>query len=247
MAFRLDRAPLVDFCNQNSPRAHPRIAQSPSRGGTGSRPPALSPRSAEASPDDRSHHLRERMAPSLRFPRSPPFGRAPFGAPASRENPAGRPGTSPSRPTKPVSPGGDPRTFEPDANRAPPGRAYDHQPRFHGPGAGMLGCQPHLYANARAVSRAQPSAHGRPRAVTLTGDWRDAATPTRSARTPLVVRSQRRRVETPTLLDAQGRPPSARRIHRFRGDPEAMVAEQSHHASPSPAKGRNQRAWSRHA
>jgi len=26
MAFRLDRAPLVDFCNQNSPRAHPTTA-----------------------------------------------------------------------------------------------------------------------------------------------------------------------------------------------------------------------------
>lgn len=48
-------------------------------------------------------------------------------------------------------------------------RTRRHQPRFHGPGAGMLGCQPHLRASARTVSRAQPSAHGYPRAVALTG------------------------------------------------------------------------------
>jgi hypothetical protein len=31
MAFRLDRAPLVDFCNQHSPRAHPQTARTPPR------------------------------------------------------------------------------------------------------------------------------------------------------------------------------------------------------------------------
>jgi hypothetical protein len=30
MAFRLDRAPLVDFCNQDTPRARPEIVRSPS-------------------------------------------------------------------------------------------------------------------------------------------------------------------------------------------------------------------------
>jgi len=75
----------------------------------------------------------------------------------------------------------------------------DHQPRSHGPGAGMLCCQqPLVRSDAYAVPRTQSSVHGRPCAVPLAGDWERLSIPTRSARTPLVVRPGHRRLETPT-------------------------------------------------
>jgi len=49
MAFRLDRAPLVDFCNQHSPRARPQTAQSPSGRGPSVRLRARSPASPRRS------------------------------------------------------------------------------------------------------------------------------------------------------------------------------------------------------
>jgi len=88
-------------------------------------------------------------------------------------------------------------------NQVSSGCADDHQPRYHGPGAGMLCCQrPLVRSDARAVPRAQSSVHGRPCPVALAGDWEKPSIPTRSARTPLVVRPGHRRVENPTLPGA---------------------------------------------
>jgi len=187
MAFRLDRAPLVDFCNQHSPRARPQDRPSPvsrwneralahvarrlrSRSAAGCAGVIDQGVSASTSHDDNSPHLengwRHRAG---RHPRCPSRGRGPCGP----WRPAGR-GLSPS------------------------GCAGGHQPRFHGSGAGMLWCQrPLVRSDARAVPRTQPSAHGCPCAVTLTGDCGETSIPARSARTPLVVRPGHRRVENP--------------------------------------------------
>jgi hypothetical protein len=87
-----------------------------------------------------------------------------------------------------------------DVNRAPSGCADGHQPRFHGPGAGMLCCQRSLVrSDARAVPRTQPSAHRHPSQMPVRGHPRgrlgETSTPTRSTRTPLVMRSGHRWVE----------------------------------------------------
>lgn len=180
MAFRLDRAPLVDFCNQYSPRAHPRIARSPPRGGTGSRPPASPWR-------DRLSRRRARPKP-----------RATTGVTPSRTD-----GAALVTPALALFRGG------PFRRPCEPRESDDHQPRFHGPGAGMLGCQLHLRASAHGFPR--PAIHawlptrGRPH-----GRPGDAATPTQSTRTPLVVRPLQRRLETPALLYVWGRPPNRR-------------------------------------
>jgi hypothetical protein len=85
MAFRLDRAPLVDFCNHHSPRAHPQdrpipasrwneralahVARRRRSRDTAGRAAALDPGfSAQASHDDGSPHLEERVAPSRCIP-----------------------------------------------------------------------------------------------------------------------------------------------------------------------------------
>jgi len=96
MAFRLDRAPLVDFCNQHSPRAHPQTARTPPRmkracARARRSPASLSQsrrlprrarpkRSASASHDNSSLHLEDgwrRRAGS--HPRCPLRGRDPCG------------------------------------------------------------------------------------------------------------------------------------------------------------------------
>jgi len=120
-----------------------------------------------------------------------------------------------------------------DVNRAPSGCADGHQPRFHGPGAGMLCCQRSLVrSDARAVSRTQPSAHRHPSQMPVRGHPRgrlgETSTPTRSARTPLVMRSGHRWVETPTV-------PGTAPVRELR-------LRRSHHTSPTPAKGRSPRA-----
>jgi hypothetical protein len=78
----------------------------------------------------------------------------------------------------------------------------------------------------------------------------DAATPTRSARTPLVVRPLQCRPETPTLPGATGGFPPNRREPVPGCDPEPVsrgraTPSRSHHASPTPAKGRSLRAPTR--
>jgi len=93
MAFRLDQAPLVDFCNQHSPRAHSRyrpipaswwneralahVARRPRHGEAagcaGELYPSLSTR---ASHDDGSLHLRDGWRPRAGSTRAPPCGGA---------------------------------------------------------------------------------------------------------------------------------------------------------------------------
>jgi len=160
----LDRAPLVDFCNQGSPRAHP--WNRPIFALLGTRACARRPRyretvwppsrSAEAEPDG-NHHPGERMAPSLQLD---------------------RPEVSRSHPAKSPAPA--------EVSRARgwhawlPAASLDHP---------------------RAVSCALHPC-GRPG---------DAATPTRSTRTPLVMRPLQCRLETPTLPDVTGGKPPNRR------------------------------------
>jgi len=122
--FGMDRAPLVDFCNQHDPRAHPQ-----------DRPNPVS-----------------RVALPRRFTPSCPLARAPRGSLLREE--AG----APSR--------------DDDS----------HQPSFHGPGASVLSPPARL---ALALS-----SRG------------ERVTPTRSARTPLVVEPRQRRVETPAMPGA---------------------------------------------
>jgi len=124
--------------------------------------------------------------------------------------------------------------FHPHASTAPA--------EVHGPGAGMLGCQQPLLA-MRAQFPACVCPYGRPG---------DPATPTRSARTPLVVRPLQCRPETPTLPDATGGFPPNRREPVPGCDPEPVsrgraTPSRSHHASPTPAKGRSLRTQKRHA
>jgi len=88
----LDRAPLVDFCNQGSPRAHP--WNRPIFALLGTRACARRPRyretvwppsrSAEAEPDG-NHHPGERMAPSLQLDRSEVSRSHPAKSPAPAE------------------------------------------------------------------------------------------------------------------------------------------------------------------
>jgi hypothetical protein len=74
----------------------------------------------------------------------------------------------------------------------------------------------------------QMPARGHPR-----GRLGETSTPTRSARTPLVMRSGRRREETPTA-------PGVAPVRELR-------LRRSHHTSPTPAKGRSPRARTRRA
>jgi len=187
MAFRLDRAPLVDFCNQHSPRARPQDRPSPVS------------RWNERALAHVARRLRSRSAAgcagvidqgvfSLDFARRqqpPPRERV---APSRRSPPTlALAGTWPLRAVETYRTG-----------MSPSGCAGGHQPRFHGSGAGMLWCQrPLVRSDARTVARTQPSAHGCPCAVTLTGDCGETSIPARSARTPLVVRPGHRRVENP--------------------------------------------------
>jgi len=69
----------------------------------------------------------------------------------------------------------------------------------------------------------------------------EASIPTRSARTPLVVRSLHRRLETPALPGA-----ARRRRHPVKSRAERCEPRlpRSHHARPTPAKGRSSRARS---
>jgi hypothetical protein len=104
-----------------------------------------------------------------------------------------------------------------------------------------------------------------PRAVTMGGDPPcpparghpcgrpgDAATPTRSTRTPLVMRPLQCRLETPTLPDVTGGNPRTAvglchgcdPTHPARG---RATPSRSHHASSTPAKGEDLRARSTHA
>jgi len=124
--------------------------------------------------------------------------------------------------------------FHPIASTAPA--------EVHGSGAGTLVCQQPLLA-MRAQFPACVRPYGRPG---------DAATPTRSARTPLVVRPLQCRLETPTLPDATGGFPPNRREPVPGCDPEPAsrgraTPSRSHHANPTPAKGRSLRARTRHA
>jgi len=90
MAFRLDQAPLVDFCNQHSPRAHSRnrptpaswwneralahVARRPRHGEAAGCAGELYPsRSTRASHDDGSLHLRDGWRP-----RAGPLARVPL-------------------------------------------------------------------------------------------------------------------------------------------------------------------------
>jgi len=89
MAFRLDQTPLVDFCNQHSPRAHPQTARTPPPGETSVRsraspaglaiakPPAAPARSIEAFQlrprTTTAASPRERVAPSRWFPPTLPL------------------------------------------------------------------------------------------------------------------------------------------------------------------------------
>jgi len=86
-------------------------------------------------------------------------------------------------------------------------RRWRHQPRFHGPGAGMLCCQrPLSRREARAGGHfcsPHPAIHTRlPACGHPRGRLGEASIPTRSARTPHVVRPRQRRSETPTLPGA---------------------------------------------
>jgi len=120
-----------------------------------------------------------------------------------------------------------------DVNRAPSGCADGHQPRFHGPGAGMLCCQQSLVrSDARAVSRTQPSAHRH-----LFTDAR-ARSPSRATGRDLYpnpIRSDTSRHETGASSggDSDGT--------RRRSGQELRL-RRSHHTSPTPAKGRSPRA-----
>jgi hypothetical protein len=120
-----------------------------------------------------------------------------------------------------------------DVNRAPSGCADGHQPRFHGPGAGMLCCQqPLVRSDARAVSRTQPSAHRH-----LFTDAR-ARSPSRATGRDLYpnpIRSDTSRHETGA--SSGGDSDGARR----RSGQELRL-RRSHHTSPTPAKGRSPRA-----
>jgi len=76
MAFRLDRAPLVDFCNQKQPASTPAnrpIFVSWWNALAAARSPGPPPCSAEASPDDGIHHPRERMVAVAATPALAPF------------------------------------------------------------------------------------------------------------------------------------------------------------------------------
>jgi hypothetical protein len=200
------------------------------------RPPA-SPR--------RSRRLRRRarpepFGPSFARRRQPPPSRtggaiasSPTRLPLRRGGPRGKAlsGLAGASPDEALASSDVETGRDADVNRAPSGGVDGHQPRFHGPGAGMLCCQRLLArGEARAVSRIQSfrtrsPAHGHP-----CGRLGEASIPTRSARTPLVVRPRHRRMETPTLPGAT--PVREPRLRR------------SHHTSPTPAKGRSPRARS---
>lgn len=212
--FGLDRAPLVDFCNQGSPRAHPWNRPIFARPGT--RACARRPRCRETVwPPPRSTEAElEQRPPPLRT----------NGAIISAGDDGGRP---------PMPPGPAGR---PEVSRSIQPRRW-LQPRFHGPGAGMLGCQQPL-STIRAQFPARFHPCGRPGG---------AATPTRSTRTPLVMRPLQCRLETPTLPDATGGNPQTAvglchgcdPTHPARG---RVTPSRSHHASPTPAKGGDLRA-----
>jgi len=166
MAFRLDRAPLVDFCNQHSPRARPQTAQSPSGRGPSvrsrARSPASprrsrllpSPRSAEASLDDGAA-TPKRMAPSLRPPVPVSLsGRTPFGAPRLR----------------------DPEPFAPGRpQRQRPGRHARVLPRASGPRSNWSGYDVNraLSVRSRGTPNARPSRMRRrtPAEFSRARDW----------------------------------------------------------------------------
>jgi len=114
-----------------------------------------------------------------------------------------------------------------DVNRAPSGYADGHQPRFHGPGAGMLCCQqPLVRSDARAGSRTQLSAHRHP--------FTDARARSPSRATgrdlyPNPIRSDTSRHETEASSggDSDG---------AGRRSGQGMRLGRSHHTSPPPRR-----------
>jgi len=115
MAFRLDQAPLVDFCNQHSPRAHPLNRPTPaswwneralahvarrlrSREAAGCAGKLYSRLSARASHDDGSLHPRDGWRP-----RAGSCSRTPCGARVPlREGPFGPAGNPAERGLRPI-------------------------------------------------------------------------------------------------------------------------------------------------
>jgi len=170
--FGLDQAPLVDFCNQHNPRARP--------------PDRLSPVSVQTSAA--SVRLRASPAPLSGVAFAPPSDRVPVrdasGSGGSPHRPQARATTeSPHRVR--VAPSRRLRASLaacreplPDEAETPSDRVDGHQSRFHGPGAERLSPPATLLAAA------------------LSGAGERAFIPTRSARTPLVVGSRQRRLET---------------------------------------------------
>jgi len=152
------------------------------------------------SPDPRLVCKRTKLtcARALRSPRSPASaqsreGRDPFAASPPR-GPIERLGRSLANQPNPCTEHGQrrrsPWPLARGRSPVPPAKAVDgHQPSFHGPGAGGLRCQ-------RCPRKIRLSADRR---SCLSTAHDESATPTRSARTPLVVRSWHRRLERPAF------------------------------------------------
>jgi len=102
---------------------------------------------------------------------------------------------------------------------APLHRFDSHQPRFTGQGSRGAEATPDTPPRARSCER----------------PW-ESTTPTRSARTPLVVRALRRRLESPTLPGCSGMPKRPALPLPWGSD-----TWRSHRTSPTPAKGRSSR------
>jgi hypothetical protein len=195
-----DRAPLVDFCNQHDPRARPRDHLIPA------------PRT----------RTRPACARALRLPR-PPVSLSP------RDLPRGEAEASPDDRSlhwaraAPSAWGARPR---------PRPSTDGDQPRFHGPGAGPdgdpEGARLHPAASTGPAGTTGGFRLRRLAPVGPCGPPGGRATPTRSTRTPLVMRPWPRRLEIPAW------PASLPSGSDAADDPTAR--------DPSPAKGRIPRA-----